>query len=218
MYVYQNAFEKKRAIDQLDCLPHSIQDILLDLNGASFLRCLHELSGIPGLIPDPFYRGGGMHVVEAGGKLDIHLDFNVHPELNIQRRLNAILFLNPGWREEYGGYLELWSGHLENDRHVLDRCEKRVSPDANRLIVFEASPRSYHGLPQPLNCPNGVSRRSLATYYYTAERPAARSHSTIFVKQPDEPENEHLERLRKQRAKGRLPSPSSQLDAHSLEK
>src|SRR5262245_31389070 len=105
MYVYQNVFEKKRALDQLDSLPDSIQDILLDLNGASFLRCLQELSGISGLIPDPYYRGAGVHVVEPGGKLDIHLDFNVHPELNLHRRLNVILFLNPDWREEYGGHL-----------------------------------------------------------------------------------------------------------------
>ncbi|MEQ8757981.1 MAG: hypothetical protein RID09_31295 [Coleofasciculus sp. G1-WW12-02] len=49
---------------------------------------------------------------------------------------------------------------------------------------------SYHGHPEPLTCPEGRTRKSLALYYYSNGRPAEEiagaGHSTLFKTRPDE--------------------------------
>ena len=116
-----------------------------------------------------------------GGLLKVHADFNLHQRLGLERRLNALLYLNRDWSDTYGGHLELWN-------RTMSRCERRVAPVFNRCVVFATSDSSFHGHPEPLSCPPGRSRRSIALYYYTAPRqgrpPAA--HSTLFRARPDE--------------------------------
>lgn len=206
-YKYENALEKKLAFDQLSKLPHPIVNILQQLNSAPFLKFLEDLTGIDGLIPDPYYRGGGIHQILKGGKLDVHIDFNKHQKMRLDRRLNVLLYLNKDWEENYGGHFELWSGKKENGHHVLNKCEKRILPLFNRLAVFSTSERSYHGHPEPLTCPDGWSRKSIATYYYTNGRPEdseETAHSTTFVKRPEDPDTEELNELRELRNQGRL--------------
>ena len=78
------------------------------MNSLRVLLFLEALTGIEGLIPDPYFGGGGPHQIQPGGFLKIHADFNVHPQLKLDRRLNMLIYLNKDWREEYGGHLELW--------------------------------------------------------------------------------------------------------------
>lgn len=208
-YKYQNPLEKKLAFDQISKLPPTIAAILRAMNSPLFLSFLEKLTGIEGLIPDPYYRGGGIHQILRGGKLDVHIDFNIHPKLKCDRRLNALLYLNQHWIESYGGYFELWKGHQENGKHVLDTCEKKVLPIFNRFVVFSTSEKSYHGHPEPLQCPVGWSRKSLATYYYTNGRDDQEptpAHSTTFIKRPEDPDDDELNELREKRNQGRLSS------------
>lgn len=155
---------------------------LYHLNSAPFLDFLSEVTSIPALIGDSYFIGGGMHQIERGGKLGIHADFNHHPMTGLDRRLNVLLYLNENWREEYGGDFELW------DR-TMRHCVKKVAPLFNRLVVFSTTDYSFHGHPDPLNCPVGVTRKSLALYYYTNGRPATEisgKHSTMFRARPAE--------------------------------
>ena len=122
------------------------------------------MTGIKGLIPDPHQAGGGLHETATGGHLSIHADFNIHPKLNLRRRMNLILFLNHDWKSSYGGELELW----EKD---MSACAKSVSPQIGRAVVFNTEDDSFHGHPEPLTCPEDVFRRSLALYYYTIPQP-----------------------------------------------
>ncbi len=94
----------------------------------------------------------------------------------LYRRLNLLLFLNEGWREEWNGDLELW------DREKRG-CEVRIAPDAGRAVLFETSDTSFHGHPAPLACPDGVSRRSIALYYYSPQPagPNPVEHSTLYL-------------------------------------
>ena len=147
------------------------------MNGFEILLFLEQLTGIDGLIPDPYFGGGGLHQIEPGGFLKIHADFNVHPKLHLDRRLNVLIYLNRDWREEYGGHLELWNA-------ALTQCEARVLPIFNRTVVFSTTDQSYHGHPLPLTSPPGVTRKSVSLYYYTARQPDAEradAHDTIFV-------------------------------------
>jgi hypothetical protein len=156
--------------------------LLNQFNSASFIDFLEALTGISGLLPDPHYFGGGLHQIEQGGFLKIHADFNKHQRLHLDRRLNAILYLNHDWNESWGGHLELW------DRSMTERVVS-LAPVFNRLVVFETTDTSFHGHPDPLQCPAGVCRRSLALYYYSNGRPAAEvsaPHSTLHQVRPGE--------------------------------
>jgi Rps23 Pro-64 3,4-dihydroxylase Tpa1-like proline 4-hydroxylase len=142
------------------------------------LQFLEKLTGIEGLIPDPYFGGAGPHQIEPGGFLKIHADFNWHPLLKLDRRLNLIVYLNRDWREEYGGHIELW------DRGMT-RAEQKVLPVWNRTIVFNTTDFSYHGHPTPLACPAGMTRKSVSFYYYSNGRPAeerSAPHDTLFRK------------------------------------
>ena len=112
------------------------------------LRFLEALTGIEGLIPDPYFGGAGPHQILPGGFLKVHADFNWHPLLKLDRRLNLLVYLNKDWREEYGGQLELW------DRDMA-RCERQILPVFNRTVVFSTTDFSFHGHPRPLACPGG---------------------------------------------------------------
>jgi hypothetical protein len=148
----------------------TLRQILAELNSPRFVAFVGGLIGIENLLVDPTLEGGGLHQSTTGGFLNMHADFTVHPHIRQwQRRANLLLYLNPGWKTEYGGDLELWSRDMTH-------CVEKVSPIANRLLIFTTDDTSFHGHPEPMRCPNGVARRSLALYYFTKEdAPLARS-------------------------------------------
>ena len=167
--------------------------LLYHLNSMTFLEFLSEVTGISNLIPDPSFDGGGLHQIVRGGKLGIHADFNKHGSYQLDRRLNLLVYLNKDWHDEYGGHLELW------DRN-MSHCARKVLPLFNRVMVFGTTDFTYHGHPDPLQCPEGMTRRSLALYYFTNGRPAEElsgEHSTLFqARRPDEFRSTPRQRLR----------------------
>jgi Rps23 Pro-64 3,4-dihydroxylase Tpa1-like proline 4-hydroxylase len=151
------------------------------LNSSVFVEFLEELTGIAGLVPDPHLEGGGLHQIVPGGMLAIHADFNRSTRLKLDRRLNLLLYLNRDWSEEWGGHLELW------DRAMSARV-KRIAPVYNRTVVFSTTDFAFHGHPEPLRCPEGRSRKSIALYYYSNGRPpeeVSGGHSTLFQTSSD---------------------------------
>lgn len=161
-----------------DSLPVETRRLFQSLNGLQFVRLLENITGIPGLIPDPYFFGAGLHEIRQGGHLSIHADFNHHRPMNLERRINVLIYLNHDWRAEYGGGLELW------DRRMT-RCEHSIVPSFNRCVIFSTTEESNHGNPQPIDHPQGISRKSIALYYYTATwDPRARYYSTQFRTRP----------------------------------
>jgi Rps23 Pro-64 3,4-dihydroxylase Tpa1-like proline 4-hydroxylase len=138
-----------------------VRNLLAELNSDAFLAFLEEMTSIAGLVPDPYYHGGGLHETMRGGHLGVHADFNIHDKMKLERRLNLLIYLNEDWRSEYGGELELW----EKD---MSACRVKVAPQIGRAVIFSTNSDSFHGHPDPLTCPPERSRRSIATYYYTA--------------------------------------------------
>lgn len=137
------------------------------LNSQPFLEFLQNLTGIQEtLIPDPYFEGGGYHQIKPGGFLKVHVDFHKHKMMDLDRRVNVLVYLNEDWKEEYGGHFELW----EKD---MSKCAVRIAPLFNRMAIFSTTDFSWHGHPDPLTCPPDRSRRSLALYYYTNGRPAS---------------------------------------------
>jgi hypothetical protein len=136
---------------------------------AETCRLLEEWTGIGPLTADDL--GGGMHMTGEGGRLALHRDFNRHPSLPLERRLNLLVFLNEVWEREWGGVLYLGAGR-----------EVEVLPLFGRTVLFACGPESWHGHPEPIVGEHW--RRSLAVYYYAPLREeTAPSHSTVWGKQ-----------------------------------
>jgi hypothetical protein len=160
-------------------LPLVTRALIHELNSGYFVRFLEKLTGISELIADTKLVGGGLHMIERGGKLSVHVDFSHHPTNGLNRRLNFLLYLNKDWQEEYGGHFELWSRDIRT-------CEQKILPIFNRCAIFSTSPISYHGHPEPLNCPESMTRNSIALYYFSKGRPKEEEgeHNTLFKSRP----------------------------------
>lgn len=175
-YVHVN--EKKHGLNKMDRLPPHLRTVIQELASDRFVRWLEKLTGIEGLHADDMLEGGGLHQSQRGGFLNIHADFTVHPyKPNWKRRVNVLVYLNEGWRPEWGGDLELW----ERD---MSKCGQRISPTFNRCVIFNTDEESYHGLPDPIKCPEGETRKSIALYYFTVEKKAPRLRATNYRARP----------------------------------
>jgi Rps23 Pro-64 3,4-dihydroxylase Tpa1-like proline 4-hydroxylase len=180
---FKTPAERKLASNHEQQMGDATRLLLYSLNSSTFITFLESLTGIDGLLPDPHFEGGGLHQIEKGGFLKMHVDFNQHKKLRLDRRLNFLLYLNKDWKEEYGGHLELWDQNMT-------QCEEKILPVFNRCVVFSTTDFSYHGHPEPLTCPEDRTRKSLALYYYSNGRPAdetlGAAHTTIFQTRPQD--------------------------------
>lgn len=174
---YLHVNERKFANTDPETWGADLEHINEALQSSRFTSFLSRLSGIDDLIADPALDGGGLHRSTRGGYLNVHADFTAHHTNHLwRRRLNLILYLNRTWDESWGGGLQLWS----ND---MSRCEHEVVPVGNRAVIFTTSEDSFHGHPEPMTCPEGVFRQSLALYYFTAEH-STHVHATNYQPRP----------------------------------
>lgn len=180
---YDNPRERKFESATEAEIPLFIRYFLYALNSAAFINFCEQVTGLKGLIPDPHLEGSGLHQLPRGGKLAVHTDFNRSSRLKLDRRLNVLIYLNRDWLPEYGGEFEAWSPGSTQP-------EARYLPLFNRTILFNTNDRTFHGNPNPVNCPPGRSRQSIAMYYYTNGRPLEETsglyQGTRFMDRPGE--------------------------------
>jgi hypothetical protein len=180
---FENAREIKRATRGENEIPPFARSFIHCLNSAPFIEFLERVTGVKGLIPDPHLVGGGFHALLRGGKLAIHTDFNFHKRLKLDRRVNLLIYLNKDWPEEYGGHFEAW---VQGGA----KPEARYLPLFNRMVIFNTNDFTFHGNPDPVACPEGRARRSIAMYYYTNGRPdeewSGIRQTTRFINRPGE--------------------------------
>lgn len=175
-YVHVN--EKKHGLNKMDLLPSPIRQLIEECNQPEFVALLSDMTGIPNLLPDPSLEGGGLHQSKRGGYLNVHADFTVHPHRrHWRRRVNLLIYLNEGWEAAWGGALELWERNMS-------QCGKQILPLFNRAVVFNTDEDSFHGFPDPITCPEDVTRRSIALYYFTEEEQAPSMRATNYRARP----------------------------------
>ena len=181
---YDNLQEKKNASIKVEKMSIKTNYLINSLNSYEFINFINNLTGIKErLLPDPYLWGAGYHELKEGGFLNIHSDFNLHPELKLNRRVNLLIYLNKDWQESYGGSLELWD-------KKMNHCVKKITPIFNRVVIFNTNDFSYHGNPEKIKHPKKISRKSIALYYYSNGRPKTEindevAQSTLFQKRPN---------------------------------
>ena len=161
-FVYRNAIEDKKAQPNWNLFPAFTYQTFRYLNSDEFVNKMEDLTGLS-LYPDPGLHGAGWHIHSTGGKLNPHLDYNIHPKLGLQRVLNIIMYMTPEFDEAWGGHFGLWN----SSQGQPDQLLKEVAPKFNRAIIFNTTQNSWHGLSRPLAQPQGIYRKSLAIYYLT---------------------------------------------------
>jgi hypothetical protein len=163
----------------------NLRHLLAELSSMTFIDFLESLTGVKGLIPDPHFRGAGLHLVVRGGHLSLHADFNRDRFRGLNRRVTVLYYLNPGWTPAWGGELELWN-------EALTKCEAKIEPVLDRLLVVAHGDSFWHGHPTPLACPEGEGRAAVVAYFYSADsrtdEPSA--HSAIWVTGIEEPQGQ----------------------------
>lgn len=205
---YMNPIEVKYANDYINELDDSLRNFFYLLSTDKIINIINKISNIPDLQYDPYLHGAGIHAHPRNGRLNMHLDYEKHPYLDKQRRLNIILYISKDWDDNWNGQTELW------DKEMLN-CVIKSSVRFNTAIIFKTNDISWHGLPEIITCPKDVYRKSLA-YYYISNIVSNKDDNKIgndgsgyrtkatFVKRPSDPYNEKIEQLYKIRPYRRI--------------
>lgn len=161
---YDSPLEVKRSCNIWDSFGPTTYQVFQYLNSSVFVEFLNNVTDYD-LTPDLGLHGAGLHIHPPKGKLNVHLDYSIHPKLNLQRKLNLIVYLNKDYQEDWGGELGFWS-HDDDSNQPLELI-KKISPKFNRAVIFDTTQNSWHGLEVPNNFPKEQDRKSIALYYLT---------------------------------------------------
>lgn len=183
---YWNPLEMKHITSGPANIGPRTQALINYLNSQEWLDKLQVITGIKEpLIADTKLMGGGLHSSPQGGLLKLHIDFNKHYETGYDRRVNLLLYLNHDWLPEYGGNIELWE-HGFDDKGDITAEQRVVSelPTFNKMVIFNTTETSLHGHPDANQCPLGITRKSLALYYYSdgrSDQQEGQKHNSVWA-------------------------------------
>lgn len=197
---YASPLEQKKALNVWDKFGTVTYRLFAFLNAPMFVRQLERLAECT-LYPDAGLSGAGLHCHARGGKLNVHLDYDTHPKLPLQRKLNLIIYVSPTWEDAWGGALELWSH--DDVRHQPQSCRTKISVRPNRAVIFDTTQNSWHGLPEPLSCPPHVTRNSLAVYYLSDPQKTTTRRKALFAPYKEQVNNAAIQTLIVERAQGK---------------
>jgi Rps23 Pro-64 3,4-dihydroxylase Tpa1-like proline 4-hydroxylase len=165
-YNIETRNERRFILSEPEFYGEKTKALISFLHSKSFLNFLKNITDIEEvLLIDPYFEDSGLHETHNGGYLKVHTDFNKHHTSKLDKRLSLNIYLNRDWRSEYGGQLELWDEEMKS-------CVKKIEPDFNTIALFSTTDYSYHGVPNPLNCPPSKNRKAISLFYYTNGRPA----------------------------------------------
>jgi hypothetical protein len=145
---------------KIEHMPYAF-NIINEIHSKLGMEWLSQVTGIPDLLPDPYLVGAGYSRSYKGNCLKVHTDFNWNDKLKLHRRATLIVYLSSLWKESYGGDLEFWD--YEKTGPVV-----KFSTLFNRCIIWEHHNRGFHGFPEPIKCPESISRNTLRLFFYSS--------------------------------------------------
>jgi Rps23 Pro-64 3,4-dihydroxylase Tpa1-like proline 4-hydroxylase len=177
---YDGLNERKAEGSNFEDFDPLFSKLRAEVSSPEFCKFISEITDIKDVFVTNDALGAGLHQGKSGSFLDIHIDFSMHHIANVYRRLNLLIFFNKDWQDAWGGHTELWN-------EDMTQCIKKVKPDFNRALIFATTGKSYHGYGK-ISPPEGVTRKSFYTYYYThtAGEQDGTYHDTIFKTRPEE--------------------------------
>lgn len=208
-YKYDNPLEIKYAYDDINNMNSHLQNVFYALCSNKVLNSFRTITKKQELEHDPTCHGGGLHIHPNNGRLHMHLDYEKHPLLeNKQRYLNIILYLSKDYKEEWGGQTELWNSDMS-------KCIVKSPVQFNTAIIFKTTEKSWHGIPEPIKCPEDIYRKTLAYYYLIPLENTRDSDKlgsseygyrtkAVFTKRPEDPYDPLIEKLYKIRPYRRI--------------
>lgn len=164
--VYDNGVERNKTISTGDQVPRLMSTIASKYASPEMLRFLEKVTGLKKLIGDPYYNTdyGYYHIVGPGGVLGSHVDHSHHSYLQIPHVLNIVVYLTKDWNDADGGALCLFD---ETGKNVVERIPCKF----NRAVIFECSPRAFHGV-EPIREGAHKRRHSIYFAYYGLDQKA----------------------------------------------
>jgi hypothetical protein len=194
-YFYNNSIEHKKALNNWEKFPSATYQAFTILQSSIITDLLGEALGETVYV-DHGLNGGGWHIHGPGGNLNPHLDYSIHPKMQLERVLNIIVYLSPELKPEHGGHLGLWAH--DEDAASPGELVKEVEPRFNRAIIFNTTQNSWHGMSRKLNLPAGVYRKSLAIYYMRQPATGAdpRARALFAPRQEQQGDESVLETIR----------------------
>ena len=118
---------------------------------------------IPDLFPDlDGLNGAGLHQMESGGHLGLHLDAQSHPMQPWKRMASAVLYLD----DCEGGVLEFC------DEHGVVKTS--IAPKFNRLALFKCA-NNWHRVTRCHSL-----RRSLCLFFWAMSAESAEATRATF--------------------------------------
>ena len=196
VYAKDNPFEKSlMSISSKDKMPKFFYSLLSHMNSDEFISTIIKMTGISDLTADKTWHHAGLRLMPDGARQDVHSDAVTHPHTGLEKRLTLLLYLNPSWKKEYGGALELWNNDMSS-------CFDKIYPLNNRVVLFECNNTSYHGVPNAIKVPSDmIGRRAITNSYLSNIRKENCGRKrALFVARPCDSKDPEIEMLRKMRA------------------
>ena len=164
-------------------IPSVWQNVISKMNNFEFCKMLEKITGVLDILPDTYNKIGqwtGLRVMKKGSYQLIHSDARLHPHLKLEKKLTIVGYMNKNWKESDSGYLEIWNNDMK-------KCFEKVEPIFNRVLLFENTETSYHGVPEV----NGYRNSFLLSYLKDVDDFKETRPKALFVKRPYE-KNEKL--------------------------
>ena len=162
--VFTRAGSRMEEFNDLISCPMAHQVTYEIMHSGEMLYDLEQMTGISGLLPDPHLVGAGFSIFRDGSYLGSHYDFNWNDRLRLHRKLTSLLFITPGWKEEWGGHHEIWTGSYDKDK-----TSKKVyshPPLFNRFYIDENVKKGPYHAVSKVNCPDEVEGRCAIRFFY----------------------------------------------------
>lgn len=196
--IYKNPLENKRLTPDWNLFPALTYETFTFLNTPEFIEKIEKIIGVENIKPDMGLHGGGWHITPGGGKLNVHLDYSIHPKLKMERRANLIIYLSH-WQSEWDGALQLWSH--DEETNLPKNCVSKVEVKFNRAVIFDTTQNSWHGLPDEIKASSNVLRKSLNIYYLTEPREGISTRErALFAPYKNQVDDENIKELIQKRS------------------
>jgi Rps23 Pro-64 3,4-dihydroxylase Tpa1-like proline 4-hydroxylase len=155
-----------------------LEEIIYAFQEPKIVSLIAEITKIEQLLPDASLYGGGISLMTQGSFLNPHLDNSHDKERQNYRVLNALYYVTPEWKPEYGGNLELWP-------YGLKAKQQTIWSQFNRLVVMVTNKTSLHSVSPVLA---NAHRCCVSNYYFSPKSIEDKdySHVASFRGRPEE--------------------------------